>query len=129
MLKWVDDNPPCENKQLNVASAIVDNTDTITDILQKQQEMLEKQQQQIDTLTQTLEKIQQTRTENRSMRGVGRGRESGRASQVVCYPRKGQRHFASKCANRRNERSQTKENRKPSQQSRPKFPSDPKVKP
>lgn len=130
MLKWVDYNPPCKNKQLNVASAIVDNTDTITDMLQKQQKMLEKEQQQINTLTQTLEKIQQPRTENRPMRGFGRGRGSGRPSQVLCYACKVQGHFASECANYRNEHSHfNKEYRRPHQQPGPKFPSDPKVKP
>lgn len=79
MLKWVDDNPLCENKQLNVASAIGNNTETITIMLHKQQELLKKQQQQIDTLSQTSEKNQQPRKGNRPMRGFGRGRG------LVCY--------------------------------------------
>lgn len=121
MLKWVDDNPPCENKQMNVASAIVNNFDPLTDMLQKQQAMLEKQQQQIDTLAQTLEKFQQPDFHRRGTR---------RPTQVICYACNGQGHFASECANRKNELSQNKENRRPHQQSRPKFlNSDPKVKP
>lgn len=133
MLKWVDDNPPCENKQVNVASAIVNNSDPLTDMLQKQQAMLEKQQQQIDTIAQTLEKFQQPdfhRRGSRPNRGFVHNRGTRRPAQVICYACNGQGHFASECANRKNEFSQNKENRRPYQQSRSKFlNSDPKVKP
>lgn len=102
MLKWVDDNPPCENKQMNVASAIVNNSD----MLQKQQAMLEKQQQQIDTLAQTLEQFQQPdfhRREGRPNRGFVRNRGTRRPAQVICYACNGQGHFASECAKHKNE--------------------------
>lgn len=104
MLKSVDDNPPCENIQVNVASAIVNNSDPLTDMLQTQQAMLEKQQQQIDTLAQTLEKFQQPdfhRRGSRPNRGFVHNRGTRRPAQVICYACNGQGHFASECANRK----------------------------
>ncbi|XP_062609395.1 uncharacterized protein LOC134271164 [Saccostrea cucullata] len=133
MLKWVDDNPPCENKQLNAASAIVSISDPLTDLLTKQQAMLEKQQHQIDTLTQTLQKFQQSDSPRRGNRPGpfrGRGRGIGKQDQFVCYACNGHGHFSSECANRKKELSQNKVNRQLQQQPRTKFQkTDPKVKP
>ena len=107
MLKWVDDNPPKERKVCTSASVSAEHTDTLKELLQKQQIMLEKQQEQISALQSTLAEVKDRKSYSNP---DGRGRGKGNHKDIVCYTCNGQGHFARDCPSRPSKKSKLKKN-------------------